>query len=169
MYGRHKKKTGVEVQGRHDITDYVRNFKRHMRNTRGRVFDLRNRGEVECMKDLMNRPENTTFKSLKDIWDGNYYWYDQKVDFVPSNLRRGFIFYFICNECERRVKYLYEYAITAAPLCRTCCRLSYEQPNRKSRALSRLIRKPYLSTEGKYILIKKTGLTLEDFYGASIK
>lgn len=163
MYG--KKNTSVTVQGRFDITEYVHTFVMHMRNTRGRIFDRRRFGEVENMKELMNRPENTTFKSMRDFRDGGYFWDHQDVDFVPSNLKRGYIFYFLCNGCGRRVKYLYEYSSLESPLCRICCRLSYQQPGRKARTLSRIIRKPSLSREEKFILIKQAGITLEDIVG----
>jgi hypothetical protein len=134
----------------------------HMRHTHGRVYDLRHPGEVRNMVEAMNKPENTTYKSRRDFRDGGYFWNEQRVDFVSSNLKRGHIFYFRCNGCARRVKYLYEYSMLMSPLCRICCRLRYEQPSRKARYLSRLIRKPYLSSEAKYALIKRAGITIQD-------
>jgi hypothetical protein len=161
MYGRRNKKPAITVLDRKDITDYVRAFTLHMRE-KGHVFDTRHEGNVRYMVELMNKPENTTFKSVRDLQEDRYYWDYQKVDFVRSNLKRGFIFYFVCNGCGRRVKYLYEYSVMRTPLCRICCRLDYEPPTRKARELSRLIRKPYLSSEAKYALIKKAGITEDD-------
>ncbi len=143
-------------------------FKWHMRQTRGRVFDLRHPLEAKNMKEMMDDPKNTTFKSPRDFRDGSYYWHRQEVDYVPSNLRRGFIFYFICNECGRRVKYLYEYSMLESPICRICCRLSYRQPNRKARAISRLFRRELLSQEAKWALIKKANITAADVLSANI-
>lgn len=165
MYGK-KKQKGLTVQRRVDITDYVQEFVMHMRRTQGRIFDRRHPGEAENMKQMMNDPRNTTFKSIRDLRDGDYYWHEQKVDYVRSNLKRGFIFYFICNACGRRARYLYEYSSLESPLCRICCRLNYEQPGRKAREISRLIRRPYLSTEAKHILIRRAGITSDDITSA---
>ncbi len=163
MYGQQKKKPAITILDRKDITDYVRAFVFYMRNTQGRVFDTRHRGNVEYMVETMNNPANTAFKSVRDVFgDGRPFWHEQKVDFLPSNLRRGFIFYFRCNGCYRRVKYLYQYSMLEAPLCRICCRLPYPQPSRQARRLSKLIRQPYLSSEAKYQIIKRAGITVED-------
>lgn len=169
MYGQ-QKGNPIVVQDRKDITDYVSAFIRHMRSTQGRVFNVRHPGEVKYMAELMNDPKNTTFKSCRDLQGGYSYWSRQGVEYIPSNLGRdhGFIFYFRCNGCYRRVKYLYEYSALESPLCRVCCHLKYEQPSRKARALSRAIRKPYLSSEAKRTLIKRTGITMEDVAAASL-
>ena len=167
MYDSQRKKP-LPVHDRKDATDYVRAFILYIRKTQGRVFDLRHPGQVKYMVELMNDPKNTTFKSIRDPRDSYYYWHKQRFDYVPSNLGRdrGFVFYFICNGCGRRVKYLYEYSSLESPLCRTCCHLKYEQPSRKARDISRLIRRPYLSSEDKYVLIKRAGITTEDVVAA---
>ncbi|MGD0328497.1 MAG: hypothetical protein ABSB00_02155 [Minisyncoccia bacterium] len=169
MYSsRQEKNQKITVLDRKDITDYIRTFVWHMRD-RGRIFNTRHLGEVKNMVEQINLPENTAFKSARDIHGGYLYWDRQKVEFVPSNLGpdRGYIFYFRCNGCYRRVKYLYEYSMLESPLCRICCRLQYEQPSRKARAISRAIRKPYLSGETKYMLIKRAGITMEDVAAAA--
>lgn len=164
MYGTPKKKPKLTILERKDITDYVRSFVLHVRHGEGRVLKASHRGMAEYMKGLINLPENTTFKSMRDFRDGYYFWHDQKVDFVPSNLGqdRGFIFYFVCNGCGRRAKYLYEYSTIESPLCHVCCRLHYPAPSRRARDISRLLRKPYLSSEAKYMLIRRAGITAED-------
>ena len=139
MYGRQRKKPAITVLDRKDITDYVRAFVWNMRQARGRVYNIRHRMEVQNMVEDMNKPSNTTFKSMRDFRGGDYFWHEQKVDFVASNLGRGFIFYFRCNGCGRRVKYLYEYSMLDTPLCRICCRLRYEQPNPQHSNQSRTI------------------------------
>lgn len=50
-----------------------------------------------------------------------------QFDFVPSNFGegRGYIFYFICPGCERRVKYLYMPRGTTVYRCRNCYNLRY--------------------------------------------
>lgn len=162
MYSQRRKKPAITALERRDITDYVRSFVWHARGARGQVLTARHRGEAESMKGLMNKPENTTYKSVRDLRDGDYFWHHQEVDFISSNLGRGFIFYFVCNGCRRRVKYLYEYSSLRSPLCRICCRLQYPQPSRSARRLSRLIRQAHLSGEAKSMLIKRTGITVGD-------
>ncbi len=167
MYRQRRKKPAITALERRDITDYVRSFVWHGRR-QGRVLTSRHRAEAEIMKMLMNKPENTTYKSFRDHRDGDYYWHHQEVDFVVSNLGRGCIFYFVCNGCRRRVKYLYEYSTLQSPLCRVCCRLQYPQPSRSARRLSRLIRQPHRSiAEAKSMLIKKLGITVEDVAAAA--
>lgn len=160
MY-RHRNAEELE---RINISDYIREFLVHIRKKEGRVINANHLGSAMHMKELLNDPRYTAFKSVKDVDNGFSYWSEQKVDYVPSNLGRGkgYLFYFICNGCNRRVKYLYEYNLCYSPLCRTCCRLKYKAPTRKARELSRLIRKPYLSGEAKYMLIKRAGLTVQD-------
>lgn len=157
-----KKAPPLPVYERKDITDFIDTFMYQMHVTRGRVYNRRNPGEVEDMKQTINDPRNTSWKSLRDIQTGEHFWHEQEVDYVRSNLKRGYIFYFICNGCGRRVKYLYVYTMLDSPLCRHCCRLKYEQPSRNARALSRALRRPYLSSEAKYTLIRRTGITTED-------
>ncbi len=119
--------------------------------------------QAEELKILLNEPENTTYKSVRGL-DGFYYWDKQLVDFVPSNLGdgRGYLFYFICNCCGGRVKYLYQYSYCDSPLCRTCCHLSYKTPSRRERNLSRLFRKPLISSESRYAIAQYAGITAAD-------
>jgi hypothetical protein len=158
----HKKKEILNRIERLSITDYVRKGVMELER-KGYRFNLAHPLEAKRLKELLNDPSNTSFKSIRGI-EGFYYWDEQKVDYVRSNLgyEKGPIFYFRCNGCARRVKYLYEYSSCHSPLCRKCCRLGYTYPTKKSRNLSRLLRKPYLSSEDKWALIKWAGITKED-------
>lgn len=146
------------------IIDYVATFIRKINEKEGRVFNLRHHAEEMYMLEFLNDPKYTTFKSMR-VFDTDFYgWDKQTVNCVPSNLGsgRGYIFYFRCNGCYDQVKYLYEYSTLHSPLCRRCCGIKYNQPTRKARSLSRIFRKPYLSSEDKYTLIKRAGITRED-------
>ena len=145
-----------------NISDYVTRFLMFIRREWGMVQQCRHFAEALRMKELLDTPKYTAFKTEKDCRDGHDFWGEQKVDFVESNLRRGFIFYFVCNGCRHRVKYLYRFSMLESPLCRKCCHIHYRAPSRKARSISRLIRKPYLSGEAKYMLIKRAGLTVQD-------
>lgn len=52
-----------------------------------------------------------------------------KMTFSRSNLGKGFIFWFVCNVCSRRVKHLYIPPSSEILACRKCHRLTYEQQN----------------------------------------
>jgi hypothetical protein len=80
--------------------------------------------------------------NMRDI-SGELLWRDQVVEYIPSNLGKnnGIIYYFICNDCGRRVKYLYFQNYLYSPLCRRCCSLPYRQPTRPERRISRYIRR----------------------------
>jgi len=119
---------------------------------------------AERIKFLMNTPTNK-FRTLSDR---QYQGYWQEIDFVPSNLgpNKGFLAYWICCHCSRRVKYLYQLELEPPPYCRDCNNLVYEQPNRRKRGLSRLFKKPYLTDYDKELLIKHTGITEEDIVRA---
>jgi hypothetical protein len=129
----HKNKEVRERFHRIDIAEYVRTFLLELARLEKKPFiKLNSLSAMDRVKGLLNIPENTTFKSLSDIRTGFPYWEEQQVDCIGSNLGRGYIFYFICNGCGRRSKYLYEYSMTLSPLCRVCCRITYR---RKSNTL----------------------------------
>ena len=114
-----------------DTSDYVRTFLFDLSQIEDRKVNVNRVSEAERVKGLINIPMNTSFKTLSDIRSGVPYWEEQKVDYIASNLGRGYIFYFLCNHCGRRVKYLYEYDMTLSPLCRVCCRITYRRERRK--------------------------------------
>ncbi len=91
--------------------------------------------QAQELKRKLDNPSNTEFKSVKDIKYGEPFWKTQRVDFVPSNLpdNEGYIFYFLCNICKRKVKYLYRYSLTKEPWCRECLHLNYQSKSRKRR------------------------------------
>jgi hypothetical protein len=94
--------------------------------------------EAQRIKGLLGAGGLSNFKSIKNLHYG-FDWYGQEVDFVPSNLGRGFIWYFLCNKCQRRAKFLYYrqfYGYSNEPLCRLCYGLKYAQQNRKGRQFS---------------------------------
>lgn len=56
-----------------------------------------------------------------------------KLTYTKSNLGKGFVFWFICNFCGRRVKYLYFPPNSTILACRTCHRLTYDKQNEGKR------------------------------------
>lgn len=58
-----------------------------------------------------------------------------QVDYIKSNIR-GFIFYFICNDCERRVRHLYQIRDKGRWACRRCHFLGYERRFKRKKDLN---------------------------------
>lgn len=146
---------------RYDIEDYVAIFIIELEQLEKAPVRLRSPGEASRVKELLNAPESSLFKSIPDLRSGVPYWNEQQVDCLPSNLgkNRGYIFYFICNGCGKRTRYLYSSSAMYGPKCRQCCRLPYKQQNRQTRSLSRLIHKDYLPSEAKFMLLKRLKIT----------
>ena len=111
-----------------DITDYVRDILSKSSQHSSRYFKNHSVQEADQVKSFLNNPKNTQSKSMRDSLTGIPYWNEQVVDYVESNLSKGFIWYFICNHCGQRVKYLYKYGKTKTPLCRLCLGIEYK-PN----------------------------------------
>lgn len=126
-----------EIIRRIDIFDYVRAFVWELSKLEQSIIKFNDDFNASRVKGLMNLPQNTTFKSLTDMRNGQPYWKHQDVDYVQSNLGngKGVIFYFICSRCDRRVKYLYFYTELEPPVCRKCCQLPYRQSSYKERKL----------------------------------
>lgn len=122
-----------------DIYDYLRTFLRELSNKEEKQTEIKTELDALRVKDLMNVPANTIFKSLENIRNEQSYWKYQEVDYVPSNLGkgRGYLFYFICSSCEKRVKFLYFHTYIEPPMCRKCYRLPYSKSPYSQRKLSR--------------------------------
>jgi len=65
-----------------------------------------------------------------------------KLTYSESNLGKGYVFWFICNVCGKRVKYLYFPPNSTILACRNCHRLTYDKQkeNKKLRAFRSLFR-----------------------------
>jgi len=127
---RHPNQAILNRLERIDISQYLDTcLVEHKKTTWWLPNPVRTQNEAQLVKEFLDEPQNTKYKSARGL-DGFYYWSQQKVDFVASNLGLGFLFYFVCNGCGKRVKYLYRYSECESPLCRLCCRLKYKSPAR---------------------------------------
>jgi hypothetical protein len=162
MYNNNRYKNSSDLK-QIDVTGYVESFLLELaKRERRSSIKITKLSDVERIKGLLNLPKNTAFKSLSDIRTNIPFWERQEVDYIKSNLGKGYIFYFLCNICGRRVKYLYNYNEYSSPKCRICCDLRYKSPTRKDRSLSRWSKKPYLSSEDRYMMAKRFGIKKED-------
>lgn len=113
-----------------DSTHYVRDTLRNT-NYSGPYYRIDTVHQADEVKAFLNNPQNTRGKSMRDMRTGVPYWNEQEVEYVRSNLGLGFLWYFLCNHCGHRAKYLYEYSTLECPLCRPCLGIDYER--RKTR------------------------------------
>jgi hypothetical protein len=146
--------------------DYFQSFLDQLSVVENHKVALGTPTQIMRVVDLFETQTPQSFNLLRIMHGGFDGWYEQKMKFMGSNLGygKGCIAYFVCNGCSRWAKFLYYQSdsYTEQPLCRVCNKLKYQQPKRKVRNLSRLLNKPYLSSEHKYELIKITGITAED-------
>lgn len=160
MYGDRTNK--VQEWVRLNSKGYLAAFLGELSYIEGQTVTIASSSDALRVKGLLKVGATAYFKSLADIHNGFSEWYGQEVDFVPSNLGKGYLCYFLCNGCERRVKYLYYNSHRTQPLCRTCCKLHYSQPSRKIRRLSKLIHRPYLSSDAKQAIVEYAQITEAD-------
>ncbi|MFH1792148.1 MAG: hypothetical protein ABH819_00705 [Patescibacteria group bacterium] len=96
-------------------------------------FNLNNEEDI---KVLIRNIETSTSFNLKQDKDGEVEYSEPnnvKLTYTKSNLRKGFVFWFICNLCGRRVRYLYFPPNSQVLACRSCHRLSYDKQNENKR------------------------------------
>lgn len=78
--------------------------------------------DAQIIKHYLNTPPTTIFfESLNAIQVSRQEWIT--FDYVQSNLNNGYIFYFVCNGCDGRVRYLYQRDY--ARMCWRCQGLKY--------------------------------------------
>jgi len=96
-------------------------------------LDLNNEQDV---KDLISEIEGGTTFNLKQQNGVNTEFTEPnkvKLTYTKSNLDKGYVFWFICNICGRRVKYLYFPPNSTVLACRNCHRLTYDKQNESKR------------------------------------
>lgn len=125
---------------------FVRNFYLELKKkTSGDKKALFDPGKEEFVRDLIEMIEKGSTINLKQEMNGKIEFTDQnqvRMTYTKSNLGRGFVFWFICGVCGRKVRYLYIPPNSQISACRTCHRLAYgEQNDSKSvRSLNRIFR-----------------------------
>lgn len=139
FYPNHYRHRRIDLCHKVSATDAVFSFIQEVKQTNIllpdevtlRDFRVRNFKEVNWVMNNMNNP-NPRFLSLRNIQSkrGGQVW--QRYDYTPSNLGKGYLFYFICNRCTSRVKHLYMPEGQMEYWCRNCHRLSYPTTQQKT-------------------------------------
>lgn len=108
---------------------------------KGRDLNLNKEEDVQMFIDLVKqsitvnlRQENNGDVSCTEHMN------PMNLTYTRSNLGKGFIFWFICNLCGRRVRYLYFPPNSEVMACRRCHRLAYKNQNESNSTFRRMMR-----------------------------
>ncbi len=129
--------TSVSVFVRHNLLQ----INEQMGKLKKRKLDLNNEEDVKSFIEIVEqyiklnlKQENggeVSFTELNPV----------KLTYTKSNLGKGFVFWFICNRCGRRVRNLYFPPNSEVLACRRCHRLSYRTQNENDTRAARSYRK----------------------------
>lgn len=139
----------VENAQQTKVSVYVRNcllsFAEEFKGRYGEAIDLQNE---ECLKKFLAMVQERARINLKQEINGKYEYSEPntvKLTYTPSNLGHGFIIWFVCNSCGRKVRTLYIPPNNPISACRTCHHLRYQKQNKtRDKLVSRLIANPDL-------------------------
>ena len=115
-------------------------IKQGVADNKRKLVDLR---REEFVKELIKIIESGSVLNLKQEINGEIEYTDPnkvKMTYTRSNLGKGFVFWFICGVCGRRVRYLYIPPNSQVSACRICHKLAYKRQNdsKSERNLNRL-------------------------------
>lgn len=125
---------------------FVRNYYLDLKkNASVNNMDSFNFKDEQFVKDLIGQIEQNSTLNLKQETNGRVEFTEPnkvKLTYTKSNLGKGFIFWFICGVCGRKVRYLYIPPNSEVAACRICHRLVYDKQNesKKFRGLEKLFR-----------------------------
>lgn len=143
------KKPVVENAQQTKVSVFIRNsvlsFSDEFKSLYGQDIDLK---EEENLKKFLALVEKGARMNLKQEVNGKFEYSDPntvKLTYTPSNLGRGFIIWFVCNECGRKVRTVYMPPSNPKCLCRVCHRLNYEKQNKtRDKLVNKLLANPDL-------------------------
>lgn len=137
-------RTNASVFVRYNLVSLADQFKSQYE----REINLTHEGTLREFLDLI---ESRITVSLKQEKNGNFEYSEPnhvKLTYTKSNLGKGFIVWFVCGGCGRKVRNMYFPPSDSRFLCRNCHRLSYEKQNKtKDKLVSKLLSNPDLRTK----------------------
>lgn len=95
-----------------------------------------NLNDENFVKGLIRKIEGKSYINLKQEIKGKMEFSEENkvlLTYTKSNLGKGFVFWFICGVCGRRVRYLYIPPNSPVMACRKCHKLAYSQQNDNKR------------------------------------
>ena len=96
-------------------------------------FDLNNEENVKSLIEVMELMINVNLSQEKYGEVKHSKPNKIQLTYTRSNLGKGYIFWFRCNLCDRRVRYLYIPPNSDVLACRKCHRLAYSEQNESKR------------------------------------
>ena len=137
------KKPLIENSTRISVGSCVRNYLLDQSKINNKSDELLNLNNEDVVKKLVNDIGSGTTINLRKDFNGKIEFTESnhiKITYTKSNLGKGFIFWFLCNLCASRTRYLYIPPNSHILACRKCHRLAYDRQNdsRNLRELSRL-------------------------------
>ena len=129
-HSNHYRNRRVDISQKIDSTDTLFGFLKEVKGSELllpsqvdlRDCRIRTLEEAIWVLNTINTSQSR-YNSLRNIQSDGQCW--QTWDFVPSNLGKGFLFYFVCDGCGGRVKHLYNPDGQFRYLCRICHGVSY--------------------------------------------
>lgn len=91
-------------------------------------LDLRKEEDVKKLIEIVNK---TVYLTSKNLLENNEIKNPVQITYTRSNLKKGFIFWFVCQGCFKKASLLYFTPYSNNFLCRNCHRLTYEKNNTK--------------------------------------
>ncbi len=109
---------------------------------KGEDLDLNKEEDVKLFVKIVEQGVTVNLKQEKNgEVSTTEYMNPMKLTYTKSNLNKGFIFWFVCNLCGRKVRYLYFPPNSEVMACRRCHRLAYKKQNENdSKILRKLMR-----------------------------
>lgn len=111
------------------------------KNIHQKEIELNKEDDVKSFVELVKK----SIKINQTIGDKTTKVNPVEITYTKSNLGKGFIFWFVCNRCNSKVRHLYCPQHSEDFLCRKCHRLAYEKQNKKGdREVAKLLNDPFL-------------------------
>lgn len=131
------KRPVVENSQRISAGVFVRNYylelKQKTAGDKETLTDLKNEEFIRDLIDMIER--NSTINLKQEINGKTEFTKPNKIQltYTKSNLGKGFVFWFVCGVCSRRVRYLYIPPNSQITACRECHKLAYRIQNENKR------------------------------------
>lgn len=160
---RHRPSLFIDKHARFEVTKLIRNLKLELISDFGLDPKLLYSADLEIAR-MLKRYINEDFHRFESLHVVPKHDSMLQVDFIKSNLK-GYVFYFICQFCNRRVLHLYQSHEAEQLGCRTCYHFAYPKHHSKGAKLKKLLRNPdllmnYLYSSPKHNLLAQEALLL---------
>ncbi len=112
------------------VSEDIRKFNRLLTEKGKPTLNLTNEKDIQQLVDFVRL--GTTINLRREAQGQVDLSAENKVGltYSLSNLGKGYVFWFLCNLCGRRARFLYIPANSEIMACRLCHRLSYKKQNK---------------------------------------